>query len=122
VLVRLDTKFDGGTLTVTIAGELDLYTAAQASEQIDAAIEENRVRLLVLDLASVSFLDSSGLGVILGRYKKIRHRGGTMQIAGASPVVTRILKMAFLDRIVPIVPGTAGRVTGPRAGGGGTKS
>lgn len=113
----METRLDGGTLSVTIGGELDLYTAAEVADRIDRALDDKAVRRLDLDLGAVSFIDSSGLGVIFGRYKKMRHRGGQMQITRVSPVAHRVLQMAFVDRIIPVV-GTAG----PRARAGGEGS
>ncbi len=113
----MEARFLGGTLSVAIGGELDLYTAAEVADRIDRALDDHVVRQLDLDLGAVSFIDSSGLGVIFGRYKKMRHRGGHMQITRVSPVALRVLQMAFVDRIIPVV-GSAG--PRPRAGGEGS--
>ena len=62
--------------------------------ELDALLEDDTVSRLVLDLSGVSFMDSSGLGVVLGRYKKLKARRGSLRITGASKPGERILKMA----------------------------
>lgn len=67
-------------LVVRLSGELDHHTADQVREQVSQAIEEKQVRHLILNLENLSFMDSSGLGVILGRYKQMKQANGEMII------------------------------------------
>lgn len=87
-------------LTARIKGELDHHSAAQARAQLDALIADKRIRELRLDLKGLTFMDSSGLGVILGRYRVIAGRGGTMSIGGANRSIERILRMAGIYALV----------------------
>lgn len=75
-------------------GEMDHHTAAKLREEIDEAMQAFHCRHLVLDMKRVSFMDSSGIGVVLGRYKKIRKKGGRLYITGCSDYIERILHMA----------------------------
>ena len=84
----------GDELIAALAGEIDHHNSKQIREAIDAELERGGYKLLTFDLESVSFMDSSGLGVVLGRYKLLKERGGSMRIRGASRPVGRILKMA----------------------------
>lgn len=100
----VDKQVVGRTLVVKLSGELDLVTAESAREAIDSELENfGRVKNLVLDLADVKFIDSSGLGMLLGRYKKISDRGGKLVAYGVQPAVQRVLQMAGMTKIINIV-------------------
>jgi len=86
-------------LLVRVKGEMDLATADELRRAIDKKMEgENRH--LLLNLSHVSFIDSSGVGVILGRYRSIARRGGRMAIVQPQPQVKRVLEIAGLSRLV----------------------
>ncbi|MGI6035782.1 MAG: STAS domain-containing protein [Limnochordia bacterium] len=95
----------GTTLLVTVKGELDLLTAPFFRAQVDQELETfERLSSLILDLGKVDFIDSSGLGAILGRYKRIRQRGGKLLLVNAQPQVQKILELSGLDKIMPLFP------------------
>lgn len=100
--MSLNYKKVRSTLIVRIAGELDLFIAERVSVEIDKRIADNSVKNLVLNLGKVSFIDSSGLGVIIGRYKKIKAKGGRTYIVGANPQVEKILFFSGVSRLVPL--------------------
>jgi len=102
----------GKTLLVSVAGELDLETAPRLRALVDAELRQTGARHLLLDLAGVSFLDSSGLGAILGRYRNVAAGGGTMGIAGARTGVKRVLRLSGIAQIVRMY---TSRDTGLRA-------
>ncbi|MGE5560072.1 MAG: anti-sigma factor antagonist [Chloroflexota bacterium] len=89
-------------LLVRLAGELDEHTATQFREAVEARLDEDGDRDLLLDLAAVTFIDSSGLGAILGRYKRISQAERKMAFAAASPQVRRILELSGLLKIIPL--------------------
>lgn len=91
-------------LVVRLSGELDHHTADQVREQVSQAIEEKQVRHLILNLENLSFMDSSGLGVILGRYKQMKQANGEMIICSVSPSIERLLDMSGLYKIIRIDP------------------
>ncbi len=97
--MKLDFNLDKKTLIVRVSGELDLASASKFRSEVDATLEKNCADNIVLNLGGVSFIDSSGLGGILGRYKKITLRGGKMAIAEAPVRVQRILELAGVFRI-----------------------
>jgi stage II sporulation protein AA (anti-sigma F factor antagonist) len=72
--INIETKQD--VLCIRLSGELDHHTADELREQVTAVIEKNNIRHIVLNLKHLSFMDSSGLGVILGRYKQIKQVHG----------------------------------------------
>ena len=89
-------------LIVRLSGELDHHTADQVRMQLDEAIQRRQTEHLVLSLKGLDFMDSSGLGVILGRYKLIKQKGGKMAVCDISPQVYRLLEMSGLFKIMPV--------------------
>ena len=82
--MQMEIEAAGDRLTARIKGELDHHSAAQARAQLDALLTDERIRELRIDLRGLTFMDSSGLGVILGRYRVIAGRGGRVLIGGAN--------------------------------------
>jgi stage II sporulation protein AA (anti-sigma F factor antagonist) len=87
-------------LCIRLTGELDHHTAEMLREKISAEMEKNDILHLVLNLEKLAFMDSSGLGVILGRYKQIKMKQGEMVVCSISPPVKRLFEMSGLFKIV----------------------
>lgn len=87
-------------LLVRLEGELDHHTAELLREKIETQLDENDIRHIVLNLEALTFMDSSGLGVILGRYKKIKNRNGEMIVCAISPPIKRLFEMSGLFKII----------------------
>lgn len=100
--MKIEFETGRNQLTVRLAGELDEHTAAQFRAAVEARLDEDGERDLALDLSAVTFIDSSGLGAILGRYKRISQAQRRMTISGASPQVRRILELSGLLKIIPL--------------------
>lgn len=98
----LETRVCDGYLMALVSGEIDLSVADELRSRLDNQLEASGLKKLVLDLSNVSFIDSSGLGVILGRYKKLQNIGGKIVIIGASPTVKRILELSGIMRIIEV--------------------
>ncbi len=81
-------------LTAELFGELDHHQAAGVREVIDQEIKEYDTKHLVLDFSKVRYMDSSGIGMVLGRYRKMEEKGGSVMISGCSDAVKNILNMA----------------------------
>jgi stage II sporulation protein AA (anti-sigma F factor antagonist) len=90
----------GNTLVIRLHGELDMYTAEEFKHEAERHLMDLRVKNLVLVLSKTSLIDSSGVGAILGRYRTIQQRGGTMIAVGLRPVVKRILKLSGVLGVV----------------------
>ncbi len=90
----------GQTLTVYLSGELDHHSASQIRQELDALIRDSRARRLVLDLSSLTFMDSSGIGVILGRYNQMARRGGSLAVRRPSSQINRIFDLSGVYQIV----------------------
>ncbi len=85
-----------------LAGEFDLTAAASVRQELDGLIDGGH-RRLVVDLKKVPFIDSSGLGVLLGRYRRLSELGGEMFIVGARPTVRTVLEMSGVPQVVRVL-------------------
>ncbi len=81
-------------LAAVLSGELDHHSSADVRTAVDKAMDTFRVKHLILDFSRVTFMDSSGIGVVLGRYNKVQERGGRLFVSGADTYIHRILEMA----------------------------
>jgi len=90
----------GVTLVVKLEGELDHHTSQYVKEEIGRSINLNNIKNLVLDFDKVTFMDSSGIGLILGRYKEIKSRGGKLLLVRAQPQVRKILELSGVKKIL----------------------
>lgn len=89
------------TLVARIGGEIDLAVVDTLRSALENELDEDPgLRNIIVNLSGVTYIDSSGLGVLLGRYRRISGAGGRMFIVGASPQVRRILDMSGLFRIM----------------------
>lgn len=86
-VARLDSR-----ARVTVAGELDVATAAELRNALSPLIDGG-VSLIAVDLAKVEFIDSTGIGVLVGAMKRMQNRGGAIVVEAASPGVRRVLEM-----------------------------
>ena len=91
-----------GVLVVVLTGELDLNSAERYREAIDDAIVRTDAKYLVFDLSEVTFIDSSGLGMMLGRYKKIEQKGGRSAMCGICPRLSRMIEVSGLRKLMPV--------------------
>ena len=102
--MELETKVIRNTLVVRIKGEMDLYVTDNLRQEIYGFFENNnKMKQLILNLTGVSFIDSSGLGLIIGCYKKVTADKGQMYIVGAQPTVEKILYFSGINKLIPIL-------------------
>ncbi len=91
---------DADSVTVKLKGELDHRSAERVRMELDELISDRKVKRLILDVSGLEFMDSSGIGVILGRYRMMQKRGGRVCVKNGNPQVNRILEVAGLYRVV----------------------
>ena len=89
-------------VTAYLGGEIDHHTAKEMRETIDNAVELNMPTLLVLDFKDVSFMDSSGIGLVMGRYRNLMKTGAELHIMGAPPNIYKMLKLAGNERLAKL--------------------
>ena len=90
------------TLTVRLTGELDHSAATSIRRELDALIAEPGVKTLVLDLQDMPFMDSSGIGVLLGRLRTLQNRGGSMSVKNMQPPVEKLFRLSGMHRVIGI--------------------
>ncbi|MBR5388524.1 MAG: anti-sigma factor antagonist [Clostridia bacterium] len=89
-------------LTVFLCGELDEYSAKYARESLDGLLDENLTsKKVVFDLSEVSFMDSTGIGLLIGRYKKLKNFSIPTYITGAGVATEKVIELAGLYSIMP---------------------
>ncbi|MBM7701655.1 anti-sigma F factor antagonist [Metabacillus iocasae] len=100
--LSVDLELKQDVLLVRLGGELDHHTADHLRQKITEVLEQGSVHHILLNLENLTFMDSSGLGVILGRYKQIRNNGGEMVVCSISPSIERLFDMSGLFKIIKL--------------------
>lgn len=91
---------NGANLILHISEELDHHTAGQISKTIDVLIEKGNVKNIVFDFEGMTFMDSSGIGMVMGRYRKVHYFGGSVYVTGVEAGVDRIFSMSGMYKII----------------------
>lgn len=97
-----DSEFMGEILKIKLRGEIDHHSAVAVRSAIDDMIRCKRPAKLVVDMSSVELMDSSGLGLIMGRYAVMKEVGGQISILDPNPRVKKIMSLAGMERIIKI--------------------
>ena len=93
-------ELKGNCLWIHLEKEIDHHYAEQLREETDRIIATHFVKNIIFDFDGVNYMDSAGIGMIMGRYKKIIHNGGKVFVSGVQKSVDRILRMSGLYQIV----------------------
>lgn len=89
-------------LLVEITEEIDHHVAEKLRRKVDDEITRYMPRKTIFDFSRVSFMDSAGIGMIIGRYKMMKLIGGSLEIINISQTVRRILEMSGINKIIPM--------------------
>lgn len=89
-----------GALIVKVYGEFDLHAADYARRDIDKYIKSEGIKHVIFDLEGLTFIDSSGLGVILGRYRKVSENGGQVAISAVPQTILKVMEISGLTRLI----------------------
>lgn len=89
-------------LIMTICGEIDHRYAIRIRNEADKKIVNYPGMDFIIDLSEVSFMDSSGIGVIIGRYKLVTSFGSSVKIVSSNEILGKILAMSGIEKIIPI--------------------
>ncbi|MCY6958607.1 anti-sigma F factor antagonist [Clostridium brassicae] len=92
----------GDKLVVHMLGELDHHSAEEVRNKIDDRVEREKCYKLVLDFSGVTFMDSSGIGVVIGRYKKLLRSKGKLYITKVNGSVKRVFELSGMFKIIPL--------------------
>jgi stage II sporulation protein AA (anti-sigma F factor antagonist) len=100
--MAVEINVTGEVVTAYLSGELDHHTAKEMREAIDTAIELNMPTLLVLDFKDVSFMDSSGIGLVMGRYRNLQKTGAELHITGTSPNIYKVFRLSGIEKLAKL--------------------
>lgn len=100
--MSVEINVTGEVVTAYLKGELDHHTAKEMRETIDNAVELNMPTLLVLNFSDVSFMDSSGIGLVMGRYRNLIKTGAELQITSTPPHIYKMMKLAGIERLAKL--------------------
>lgn len=89
-------------LTIFLPGDLDHHSAEDIKKEADHLIERNHIRYVIFDFGETHFMDSSGIGVIMGRYKRVYMLGGEVWAVHANERIKKILTMSGVTKIMQI--------------------
>jgi anti-anti-sigma factor len=112
--VRIETKRSGEAWVVTVVGDLDLHSAPELRDRL-ASLADTGAKHVVVDLSECEFLDSMGLGVLLGAKKRMARDGRELHLVVTSPDVRRIFEITMLDRVLDLHTTRAEALNGDRA-------
>lgn len=99
----LDFRYSGDGVIVKLSGELDEYASRSLKSDIDRLIEGRGFKRMIFDMKNVTFMDSTGLGFVLGRYKKLLGVRAELLLKNVPPQVDRVLRTSGIYTFVPIV-------------------
>ena len=97
--MRYETEQIGGALVVKLYGEIDQHCVSEIRHDIDRQIAIRNINSLIVDLGGVEFMDSSGIGMIMGRYKNMVSRGGKMMLVRPQPQVDKVLELSGIKKL-----------------------
>jgi anti-sigma B factor antagonist len=97
----VSTREEAGRVVVVAIGEVDIFTAPQLDAELSRLTADGRTDLVV-DLASVDFLDSTGLSVLVKALKRVREADGRLDIVVTSDRVAKVFRITGLDQLIPL--------------------
>ena len=101
-MMNISTAFAAGRLTIYLAGELDHHEARGAIRSIDELLDEYLPRDCVLDMSGLSFMDSSGIALIIRVSRRMKNLGGRAWIENPAKQPLRVIDASGIDRLVPV--------------------
>lgn len=101
---------EGSVLIVGMDGEIDHHSAEHIRKKIDSQIVFGNIKRIVFDFSKVSFMDSSGIGIVMGRYRNMQNLHGSTAIANVTPHIRRVFEMAGISKFVRIYDNMADAV------------
>lgn len=100
--MNLSFENKGDKLIVYMLGELDHHSAEEVRNKVDDRLERENYSKLIMDFSGVTFMDSSGIGVVIGRYKKLAAKKGKIYITTVNGSVKRVFELSGMFKIIPL--------------------
>lgn len=98
----IDIKSENGHAVAVLNGEIDHHNAKEIRNRLDNYITATHPLELAMDFGNITFMDSSGIGLIMGRSRLMHEYGGNLEIRNSQPYIKRVLKLAGMERLVKI--------------------
>ena len=98
--LKFDKKDD--KLLISLMGELDHHSAEEVRVKIDDRIDRDNIRKVILNFSGVTIMDSSGIGVVIGRYKKMKNRNGKLCVAEINKTVNKVFEISGMYKIIDV--------------------
>ena len=98
--IRIDNN--ESIMSVRLEGEIDHHLAKGMREEIDKVAQRTHPSQMILDFKDVTFMDSSGIGLVMGRYRLMEMTNGKLKVVNTSPNIKKVMKLAGLDRLAEI--------------------
>lgn len=108
--LSLSTRESAGASVVDVSGEIDVYTSPKLRERLVGLVNDGSTNIVV-NLAEVDFIDSTGLGVLVGALKRIRSRGGSLSLVCSETGLLRVFTITGLEKVFMIYPSVEAAVT-----------
>ena len=99
--MKICSRIENSALKVTLSGELDEYTASCTREELDTIFAKSVCNKIIIDLSELTFMDSTGIGVLIGRYKKMKNNNKQIYILNPNRQIEKIFEMSGLYEIMP---------------------
>jgi anti-sigma B factor antagonist len=103
VELKVSSRAQGERTIVTVAGEIDLYTAPRLHSELATAVSGEGLPRVLVDMTGVEFCDSTGMNVLLAALRRARERGGELVLAGPRPAVRKILQVTGLESVFTVL-------------------
>lgn len=99
----MDIRSENGKAVAVLTGDIDHHSARRLRSELDSFVITMQPDILIIDLTGISFMDSSGIGLIIGRYKLLKELGGKLEVKSPQPYIRRVLRLSGIERIVKIL-------------------
>ena len=100
----MDYQVQENCLTIFLPKEVDHHNAEEIRKSADSVIEKNHIKYVIFDFKDTEFMDSSGIGVLIGRSRNLSFSGGQVVATNLSPRVEQIFRISGLQRLITVVP------------------
>jgi len=100
--LKIELAEENAVMTAYLDGEIDHHSARAMREEIDAEAMRVKPKTLILNFENVTFMDSSGIGLIMGRYRLINYWDARLKVSGVSPGSYKVMRLAGLDKLAGI--------------------
>ena len=100
--MEISANIQNNVLICALSGELDHHSAKEVKDLVETVIKNRGVKNLIFDFSALKFMDSSGIGVVIGRYKLVSSLGGQVAIVSRSRVIDRLIQMSGIHKLIPV--------------------